>query len=145
MTPKYMSKVIALKLLLCGLLVSQGTIANTQTQVERIISASEAEVFALAKTVSEALANETPMRVDKTTTLISSMFVSRTKSFIYGYQSTVPLEPELLKPYVVSKTCSSAIRRAFMERGLRIIHQYESLSGQLIASVNVSKSDCVKR
>jgi len=124
------------------LLAIQWTAANAASPAERILVASDARVIEIAKSVVETLAKDLPMQLDQTTRMMSTVFVSSTRTFIYSYESTIMLDSTRLKPYIISKMCSESNFRAFMTRGVMIRHQYAFPSGQSIASVDVRIKDC---
>jgi hypothetical protein len=116
--------------------------ANAASPAERILVASDARVIEIARSVAAALAKDLPMQLDQTTRMISTVFASSTKIFIYSYESTIMLDSTRMKPYIVSKMCSDSNLRAFMVRGIMIRHQYALPSGQSIAMVDVRIKDC---
>ncbi len=127
---------------LLALLAVQWTAVNAASPAERILVASDARVAEIARTVAETLAKDLPMQLDQTTKMISTVFVSSTKTFIYSYESTSMLDSTRMKPYLISKMCSDSNLRAFMTRGVMIRHQYTFPSGQSIALVEVRIKDC---
>lgn len=116
--------------------------ANAASPAERILAASDARVVEIARVVAETLAKDLPKQLDQTTKLISTVFVSSTKTFIYSYHSTIMLDSTRLKPYLISKMCSDSNLHAFMVRGIMIRHQYAFPSGQSIASFDIRIKDC---
>lgn len=116
--------------------------ANAASPAERILVASDAQVVEIARSVAAALAKDLPMQLDQTTTMISTVFLSSTKTFIYLYESTIMLDSTRMKPYIISKICSDSNLHAFMVRGVMIRHQYALPSGQSIVSIDVRIKDC---
>src|SRR5713101_6023241 len=106
------------------LLAMQWTAAIAASPADRILTASDAGVAEIAKSIAAALAKDMPVQLDQTTRMISTVFVSSTKTFIYSYESTIMLDSTRLKPYIISKMCSDSNLRAFMTRGIMIRHQY---------------------
>jgi hypothetical protein len=124
------------------LLAMQWTSANAASPAERILAAPDAQVVRIARSVAETLAKDLPIQIDHTTKMMSTVFVSGTKTFIYSYESTMMLDLARMRPYIISKMCSDSNLRAFMARGVMIRHQYALPSGQLIALVDVRIKDC---
>ena len=124
------------------LLAMQWPAANAASPAERILVASDARVVEIARSVAETLAKNLPTQLDQTTRMISTVFVSSTKTFIYSYESTIVLDSTRLKPYIISKMCSDSNLHAFMARGVMIRHQYALPSGQSIALIDVRIKDC---
>lgn len=124
------------------LLAIQWTAANAASPPERILVASDARVVEIARLMAETLAKGLPMQLDQTTKMISTVFVSSTKTFIYSYESTMMLDSTRMKPYIISKMCSDSNLHAFMVRGVMIRHHYAFPSGQSIATVDVRIKDC---
>jgi hypothetical protein len=124
------------------LLAMQWTAANAASSAEKLLVASDAEVVRIARRTAETLAKDMPMQLDQATRIISTVFASSTKTFIYSYESTIMLDVARLKSYIISKMCSDSNLRAFMTRGIMIRHQYALPSGQLIALVDVRIKDC---
>jgi hypothetical protein len=116
--------------------------ANAASPAERILVASDARVIEIARSAAETLAKEMPKQLDQATKMISTVFVSGTKTFIYSYESTIMLDSTRLRPYIISKMCSDSNLHAFMVRGVMFRHQYAFPSGQSIALVDVRIKDC---
>lgn len=109
---------------------------------EQIALVSTKELNKVARLVAEAMSKETPMQIDSTTKLVSAVYVSSTNKFIYSYESTINLNTDKLKAWIINNTCTDNVRRAFMLRGLSIRHQYALPSGMRIASIDVTSRDC---
>jgi len=90
--------------------------------------------------MAEALAKKAPLQLDKTTYLTSGIFYSETKTLFYKYNSTIPLISEKMKPYIKRQMCSDPMRRAFMRRGIKYRHDYDTPTG--LQSVTISIKDC---
>lgn len=116
--------------------------ANAAASAERILAASDARVAEIARSVAAALAKDLPMQLDQTTKMVSTVFVSSTKTFIYSYESTIMLDSTRMKPYIISKMCADSNLHAFMARGIMIRHQYAFPSGQPIVAVDVRIKNC---
>lgn len=130
------------RIYLLMLLAMQWTAANAASPAERLLTASDARVVEIARSVAETLAKDLPMQLDQTTKLISTVFASSTKTFIYSYESTIMLDSTRLKPSIILKACSDSNGHAFMARGVTFRHQYAFPSGQSIATVDVRIKDC---
>lgn len=109
---------------------------------DEILKAPVTDVLDLASQVAEAMAKETPIQIDKVTKLIGAQFLKANKTFYYHYQTTIHLNVETLRPYVINKTCSDDIRRAFLRRGLTIRHQYEMPTGEVFATIQINQNTC---
>lgn len=130
------------RIYLLVLLTVHWVAAYAASPAERILVASDARVIAIARSVATALAKDMPMQLDQTTRIISTVFASSTKTFIYSYESTIILDSTRMKPYIVSKMCLDPNLHAFMVRGVMFRHHYAFPSGQPITSVDVRIKDC---
>lgn len=131
-----------MRVFLLFILATQWPVAIAASPAERILVAPDAEVVRIARRMAETLAKDMPMQLDQATRMISTVFASSTKTFIYSYESTIMLDVARLKPYVISKMCSDSNLHAFMVRGVMFRHQYALPSGQLVALVDVRIKDC---
>ena len=112
-------------------------IAEPASSVYRM---SESQLLADAEMVANETAKNLPRNVDSTTVNTSVLFVKKTKTFIYQYRSTAPLDSKKMFPYVVQHTCSGKHRKAYMDRGIVIRHEYLTPTG--LIAFNVTARDC---
>ena len=112
-------------------------IAESSSSVYRM---SESQLLADAEMVANETAKNLPRNVDSTTISTSALFVKQTKTFIYQYRTTVPLDSQKMLSYVAQHTCSGKHRRAYMDRGIVIRHEYLTPTG--LVAFNITARDC---
>mgnify|MGYP001766362530 FL=1 len=120
-------------------LLSSGqlTIADN---VSRIYGYSDQEISSSARQMAMAISKSAPIHIDSITTLVDAFYDARTNSFTYKYISSQYLSKIKGREIVVLHTCSDRIRRAYMAKGLRFVHTYQTPNGEV--SFDVTVSDC---
>ena len=125
------------KILLMGLLVSVASFADLATDINR---ASDEQILVAGKKMAEALAQTAPSQIDKTTVLRGGIFSKGTKTLIYQYDSSIPLDPSKMYTLVGRQMCLDPIKFSFMKRGIRYRHDYTPPVG--LQTVTIGVKDC---
>ena len=132
-----MKSSIKQKILLVGLLISGTSFADLATDISL---ASEEQILVAGKKMAEALAQTAPSQIDKTTLMRGGIFSKSTKTLIYQYDSSIPLDPSKMYSLIGRQMCSDPIKFSFMKRGIRYRHDYTSPVG--LQSVTIGINDC---
>lgn len=108
--------------------------------VEDIANVSDAQIIMAGKKSAEAIAQTAPAQIDRTTILLGGIFYSGTKTIIYKYESTIPLDPKKMYSYIKKSMCTDPIKTAFMKRGMRYRHDYLTPVG--LQTTTIGLQDC---
>jgi hypothetical protein len=125
------SGLVAATLFACG---------DASADANSVMNYSDTRLLSAGAEMAEALSANAPVRVDKSTVLLSAIFVRQTKTFIYRYESSQPIDLGLGRSYAIRVACGDPIRKAFMYRGLVFRHSYLTPTGQ--QNLDVRYSDC---
>ena len=109
------------RILLSALFISTPSFADLPADIGR---ASEDQILVAGKKMAEGLAQNAPAQIDRTTILRGGIFVNNTKTVIYKYESSIPLDQEKMYSYIRKQMCLDPIKLAFMKRGIRYRHDY---------------------
>lgn len=107
---------------------------------ENLSKYSDSEISQIANQMANKLSAETPKRIDSTTVLLGTIYLSQTKTFTYRYESSVPLDQTKGKVQAARSNCANQTLRAFMARGIVFRHAYLTPAGAQNFDVRIS--DC---
>ena len=117
-------------------------IAHSSALTDKIARANTAQVNNIAKKMANSLAKDAPTQIDRYTTLLSVMFVSSTRTFIYSYETSGNITEGSARRKITAGVCSNEIMYTLAKKGILFIYDYSSPSGSRILSISVTSRDC---
>lgn len=106
----------------------------------RVMNYSESKLLSVGADMAEAVSANAPRRIDNITVLLGAIFVRQTKTFIYKYDASQPLDLALGRAFIIRQSCGDPMRKAYMYRGFVFRHLYTTPSGQ--QNLDVRYGDC---
>lgn len=117
-------------------------IAHSSTLTDKIARANTAQVNNIARVMADSFTKDTPVRINQYTTLLSAIFVSSTRTFIYWYETNSYLTERSARSKLIAGVCSDEILHALSKKGIIFRYDYSSPSGVKILSISVTSRDC---
>lgn len=117
-------------------------IAHSSALTDKIAHANTAQVNNIAKKVAHSLTKDMPARINQYTTLLSVMFVSSTRTFIYSYETSSYITEGSARSKLIAGVCSNEIMHALAKKGIMYRYDYSSPSGSRILSISIKSRDC---
>lgn len=105
-----------------------------------VMNYSESKLLSVGADMAEAVSANSPRRIDNVTVLLGAIFVRQTKTFIYKYDVSQPIDLALGRGFTVRQACGDPMRKAYMYRGFVFRHSYITPSGQ--QNLDVRYGDC---